>query len=55
MNLWMLCIGAFIMFLAMNFAYTAEYGRMSNHKHCDMSLENLKTLQQSNEAYYNYY
>lgn len=45
-------IGGFIVWMISTLSLTAEYGRLSNHKDCDMSVESIKTLSQVEQNYH---
>lgn len=36
----------------MMISLTLEYGRLSNHTYCNMSMDNLETLDESSRMYY---
>lgn len=48
----MMLLGAVITFAVMTASMSAEYGRMSNHKICDMSVDNLATLELHKDCKY---
>lgn len=45
-------LGALAMFITLTVMMTNQYGRMANHKYCDMSLENLGSQEMSQAVYY---
>lgn len=51
-NLFSFIFGGFIIFCVMMISLTLEYGRLSNHTYCNMSMDNLETLDESSRMYY---
>lgn len=48
-------VGVIVTFVTMSLVTVNQYGRMANHKHCNMSLESLGGLAASNYVYYTYH
>ena len=48
-------VGALITAISMIISGTILYGRMANHKKCDMNVDNLNALEKSAHAKYHNY
>lgn len=48
-------LGVVITLIATTTILTHQYGRLANHKHCDLSLDKLGSVEASNYVYVTYY
>jgi hypothetical protein len=47
--------GIVFCFITMTTYLAHQYGRMANHQHCDLSLEQLGSIENSNYYYHTYH